>query len=98
MIPGRAGEFFILAGLVTLVFQAWPGWKPGILMTFAAVALGGVVWLMESWLGQAGTGGSTGHLLTEVLLFFTKAGAFVFGSGLASFRSCTREWSSSLGA
>src|ERR1043166_5402785 len=26
-------EFFILAGLVTLIFQAWPGWKSGILMT-----------------------------------------------------------------
>src|SRR6266705_1812079 len=22
-------EFFILAGLIVLIFQAWPGWKPG---------------------------------------------------------------------
>jgi chromate transporter len=76
-------EFFILAGLIALVFQAWPGWKPGILMTLGAVALGVIVWLMEAWLGQAGTGGNTGNVLIEVLLFFTKAGAFVFGSGLA---------------
>jgi chromate transporter len=76
-------EFFILAGLIALVFQAWPGWKTGMLMVLAAVALGAVVWLMEAWLGQAGTGSNTGHVLAEILLFFTKAGAFVFGSGLA---------------
>jgi chromate transporter len=76
-------EFFILAGIVTLVFQAWPGWKPGTLMVLGGVTLGLVVWLMESWLAQAGTGSNSGHVLTEVLLFFTKAGAFVFGSGLA---------------
>jgi chromate transporter len=76
-------EFFILAGLITLIFQAWPGWKPGILMTLGAIAVGAVVWLMEAWLGQASTGGNSGNVLAEVLLFFTKAGAFVFGSGLA---------------
>ena len=76
-------EFFILAGLITLIFQAWPGWKPGILMTLGAIAVGAVVWLMEAWLGQASTGGNSGNVLTEIFLFFTKAGAFVFGSGLA---------------
>ena len=76
-------EFFILAGLIVLVFQAWPGWKPGILMVLSCVALGIAVGLMEAWLGQAGTGSNSGHILTEILLFFTKAGAFVFGSGLA---------------
>src|SRR5919109_694103 len=76
-------EFFILAGVLTLVFQAWPGWKPGSLMIVGAAALGVIVWLMEAWLGQATTSSSSGHILTEVLLFFTKAGAFVFGSGLA---------------
>jgi chromate transporter len=76
-------EFFILAGLIVLVFQAWPGWKPGILMVLSCVALGVAVGLMEAWLGQAGTGSNSGHVLTEILLFFTKAGAFVFGSGLA---------------
>ncbi len=76
-------EFFILAGLIVLIFQAWPGWKPGILMALSCAALGVAVWLMEAWLGQAGTGSNSGHVLTEILLFFTKAGAFVFGSGLA---------------
>ena len=76
-------EFFIIAGLVTLVLQAWPGWKPGILMILCCVALGLVVWLMEAWLGQAGSSRNGGNLLIEILLFFTKAGAFVFGSGLA---------------
>jgi chromate transporter len=76
-------EFFILAGLFALVFQAWPGWKTGTPMVLGAVALGAAVWLMEAWLGQANTGSNTGHVLAEILLFFTKAGAFVFGSGLA---------------
>jgi hypothetical protein len=52
-------------------------------MVLGAVALGAAVWLMEAWLGQANTGSNTGHVLAEILLFFTKAGAFVFGSGLA---------------
>ena len=77
-------EFFIFAGLIALVSQAWPGWKTGTLMVLGAVVVGVVVWLMEAWLGQANTPGtSSGHVLTEILLFFTKAGAFVFGSGLA---------------
>lgn len=76
-------EFFILAGLLALLFQAWPGWKTGTPMVLGAVALGAAVWLMEAWLGQANTGNNTGHVLAEILLFFTKAGAFVFGSGLA---------------
>jgi chromate transporter len=76
-------EFFILAGLVVLVFQAWPGWKTGMPMVLGAVALGVAVGLMEAWLGHAATGANSGNILTEILLFFTKAGAFVFGSGLA---------------
>jgi chromate transporter len=76
-------EFFILAGLLALVFQAWPGWKSGSVMVLGAVSLGVVVWMMEAWLRQANTGTSSGHVLAEILLFFTKAGAFVFGSGLA---------------
>jgi len=76
-------EFFILAGLVTLAFQAWPGWKTGTPMVLGAAALGLVVGLMEAWLGHASAGGTSGNVLTEVLLFFAKAGAFVFGSGLA---------------
>ena len=76
-------EFFILAGLVVLLFRAWPGWKRGFLIALGGVGLGLVVWLMEAWLGQAGTAADSANVLTQILLFFTKAGAFVFGSGLA---------------
>jgi chromate transporter len=76
-------EFFILAGLVVLLFQAWPGWKAGLLMAFSGVTLGFAVWLMEAWVGHAGTSADSADVLVQILLFFTKAGAFVFGSGLA---------------
>lgn len=76
-------EFFILAGLVVLLFHAWPGWKQGLLMMLGGLTLGMIVWLMEAWLGQAGTVGDSTNVLVQILIFFTKAGAFVFGSGLA---------------
>ena len=76
-------EFFILAGLVVLFVRAWPGWKPGLLMGMGGVSLGLVVWLLEAWVRQAGNSADSGDVLTQILLFFTKAGAFVFGSGLA---------------
>jgi chromate transporter len=76
-------EFFILAGLVVLFARAWPGWKRGLLMAAGGVSLGLVVWLIEAWVRQAGTAADPGDMLAQILLFFTKAGAFVFGSGLA---------------
>jgi chromate transporter len=76
-------EFFILAGLAVLIVRAWPGWKPGLLMALAGVLLGSAIWLFEAWVRQAGTAADSQHILTQILLFFTKAGAFVFGSGLA---------------
>src|SRR4026207_1232968 len=53
-------EFFILAGLIVLIFQAWPGWKSGTLMILGGAALGLVVWLMEAWLGAGGSSGRGG--------------------------------------
>jgi chromate transporter len=76
-------EFFILAGLVVLLVRAWPGWKRGLLMGLGGVALGMAIWLLEAWLRQAGTAADSADVLTQILLFFTKAGSFVFGSGLA---------------
>ena len=76
-------EFFILAGLVVLFARAWPGWKRGLLTSAGGVSLGLVVWLIEAWVRQAGTVADPGDVLAQILLFFTKAGAFVFGSGLA---------------
>jgi chromate transporter len=76
-------EFFIFAGLVVILVRAWPGWKKGFLVVFGCLALAGVIWLLEAWLRQAGSGAESHGVLAQILLFFTKAGAFVFGSGLA---------------
>ena len=76
-------EFFILAGLVVLLVRAWPGWKRGLLMGLGGAVMGLAIWLLESWLRQAGTATDSQDILAQILLFFTKAGAFVFGSGLA---------------
>src|SRR5919109_5338350 len=48
-------EFFILAGLIVLIFQAWPGWKPGILMGLGGVGVGAAIWWLEAWLRHAGS-------------------------------------------
>ena len=76
-------ESFILAGVVVLLVRAWPGWKHGILMAMGGVAMGLAIWLLEAWLRQSGTAANSGSVLVQILLFFIKAGAFVFGSGLA---------------
>jgi len=76
-------EFFILAGLVVLLTRAWPGLKRGVLMGLGGAVVGLAIWLLESWLQQAGTAADHADILAQILLFFTKAGAFVFGSGLA---------------
>jgi chromate transporter len=76
-------EFFIIAGLLALFARAWPGWKPGLLMAAGGALLGLAIWLLEAWLARGGAAGDSTDVLTQILLFFTKAGAFVFGSGLA---------------
>jgi chromate transporter len=76
-------EFFIIAGLIALLMRAWPGWKRGVLIGSGGVLLGLAIWFLEFWLRQAGTAADSQDILAQILLFFTKAGAFVFGSGLA---------------
>ncbi len=76
-------EFFILAGLAVLLLHAWPGWRRAVFMALGGLALGLGVWLIEAWLNQAGAADHSGNVLLQILLFFTKAGTFVFGSGLA---------------
>jgi chromate transporter len=80
---GELAEFFILAGMVVLLVRAWPGVKQGIMMVLGGLAMGLIIWLLEAWLRQTGTAADSGNVLVQILLFFTKAGAFVFGSGLA---------------
>jgi chromate transporter len=72
-------EFFLLAGVLVLLVKAPPRWLRERLPTFgvspALVALPAVV--------LAAVGAAASNVHWEILLFFTKAGAFVFGSGLA---------------
>ena len=74
-------EFFILAGLVVLLVRAWSGWKRALAAGLAAGLVGLMIWLIENWFINLEAGNA--DVLLQILLFFTKAGAFVFGSGLA---------------
>jgi chromate transporter len=76
-------EFFILAGIVVLALRAWPGIKQGLIIIVGAVALAASILAIEAWLRHSGAGDGSANVLIQILLFFTKAGAFVFGSGLA---------------
>src|SRR5919112_458281 len=72
-------EFFLLAGILVLLVKAPPQWLRsrlpvfGIAPGFASLAI----------LAAAAAVEAETSVLWEILLFFTKAGAFVFGSGLA---------------
>lgn len=72
-------EFFLLAGLLVLVIKAPPRWLRARLPFFGlvpfpiGVPLLGLITIIEL----------TAGVWLDILLFFTKAGAFVFGSGLA---------------
>jgi chromate transporter len=72
-------ELFLLAGIVVLLVKAPPAWLrrrlPAFGLSLHAIAL-------PSLAGAALAAAQT-NILWEILLFFTKAGAFVFGSGLA---------------
>ncbi len=74
-------EFFIAAGLLVLFVRAWPGWPRALAIGLAGVLLGATAWIAEAW--SRGSSADVADILPQVLLFFTKAGAFVFGSGLA---------------
>jgi chromate transporter len=76
-------EFFILAGLIVLFARAWPGWKQGLIMGLGGAVLGSLIWLLEAWVRQTAAAADSQDVLVQILVFFTKAGAFVFGSGLA---------------
>jgi len=74
-------EFFVLAGLVVLFARARPGRREAVAAAAGGLAVLGLIWLIERWFVTLAIGGK--HVLVQILAFFTKAGAFVFGSGLA---------------
>ncbi|MFN8636172.1 MAG: chromate efflux transporter [Chloroflexota bacterium] len=73
-------ELFLGAGLLVLVLRAWPGWARGVAVGLVCLSLGLAAWTIEAWSRQSST--DVGSVLAQILVFFTKAGAFVFGSGL----------------
>ena len=71
-------EFFLLAGILVLLIKAPPSWLRARLPFFGLSPLAPALPLtvLAAAAAQA-------DVLLQILLFFTKAGAFVFGSGLA---------------
>ncbi|MFN0070892.1 MAG: chromate transporter [Chloroflexota bacterium] len=74
-------EFFIASGLLVLFVHAWPGPRRALMFGLAGMLVGLAIWLIDRWFITLGFGGD--DILLQILFFFTKAGAFVFGSGLA---------------
>jgi chromate transporter len=81
----------LVAGLLVLLVRAWPVWaagRPAGRCGLAAVAL---ILVLERELSTSTASGDQ-HVLMQILLFFTKAGSFVFGSGLAIVPFSNRAW------
>jgi chromate transporter len=74
-------EFFVLAGMVVLFVRARPQGRQAVTVALIGLGVVAAIWLIERWMLGVAVGGQ--HILGQILLFFTKAGAFVFGSGLA---------------
>lgn len=73
---------FVLAGLVVLLVRAWPGVRRAGALSVAGLATVVAIFMLEHGLSLS-TSSDRGHVLLQILAFFTKAGSFVFGSGLA---------------
>jgi chromate transporter len=73
------GSLFILCGVLVLLLQAPP--RRLFTWTGSTRSLSAVGWPLLVLTGV--TAGATPGVLAQILWFFTKAGAFVFGSGLA---------------
>ena len=74
-------EFFVIAGLVTLFARARPTRAQALTAGIGGAAVVAAIWLIERWFINLKVAGD--QVLLQILVFFTKAGAFVFGSGLA---------------
>jgi chromate transporter len=73
---------FLLAGLLVLLVRAWPGAGRAGTLAVAGLAAVALIVVLERALSTSAAS-SDQHVLLQILLFFTKAGSFVFGSGLA---------------
>jgi chromate transporter len=74
-------EFFVLAGLAVLFTRTRPTWRQALAAGLGGALVLGLIWLTERWFVNVSLGSD--HVLLQILVFFMKAGAFVFGSGLA---------------
>lgn len=74
---------FLLAGLAVLLVRAWPGRTRAVGLTAACVVGALAIAGLEHALVNADASAGEANVLLQILLFFTKAGSFVFGSGLA---------------
>ncbi len=74
---------FLLAGLVAVLVRAWPGPRGAAVIAAACVVGAAAIFAMETFLLRADALAGGDNVLLQILLFFTKAGSFVFGSGLA---------------
>ena len=74
-------EFFVLAGFVALFARARPSRCQAVTYGLGGLLVLAIIWLTERWFVNLTLGGE--HVLLQILVFFAKAGAFVFGSGLA---------------
>jgi len=81
LAEAELAEFFVVAGLVTLFARARPTRAQALAAGLGGAGVVALVWLIERWFVNLEVGGH--HVLLQILAFFTKAGAFVFGSGLA---------------
>ncbi len=75
-------SLFLAAGLVAVCVRAWPGPRMAAALLVLTVAGSAGIWLLERAL-VAAPAETAGGTLAQILVFFTKAGSFVFGSGLA---------------
>jgi chromate transporter len=80
-LQAELAEFFVLAGLVVLFARSRPDRRQGVMAALGGVVVLAAVWGIERWFKTLAVGGD--NVLLQILAFFTKAGAFVFGSGLA---------------
>jgi chromate transporter len=74
-------EMFVVAGLVLLFARGRPSRRQALTAGVGGVLVLAVIWLVERWFVGLTVAGE--NVLLQILVFFTKAGAFVFGSGLA---------------